>query len=158
MSIQGCQRYPAVSDAFPYGCKQLPRVFHGIVKRNEFHSQYPVFDGIEGIGRYSKFAQGYCNTVEYRQIPSNTAKYYIGTRLKDLHMHFQDLQKPLANSFLAFCGVNSKIAEDCGTEIAESLTSPPNPGSAIIGSDTTRAKHSNSQISWSGSPAKMSVM
>ena len=45
LSIQGCQRYVssgAVSDAFPYGCQQLPRV-------NEFYSQYPGFEGFAGI-------------------------------------------------------------------------------------------------------------
>ena len=75
LSIQGCQRYPAGSDAFPYGCQQLPRVFHGIVNRNEFYSQYPVFDGIgvfAGIQNLIRVlhvvVRGYCNTVEYRQI------------------------------------------------------------------------------------------
>ena len=31
--------YPAMSDAFPYGYQQLPRVFHGIVNRNEFYDR-----------------------------------------------------------------------------------------------------------------------
>ena len=59
-------------------CRGSPRVFHGILNRNEFYSQYPVFDGIESICRYSKFdecfhvvVRGCCkllNTVKYRQI------------------------------------------------------------------------------------------
>ena len=51
-----------------------------IANNSEFYSQYPVFDGIEGIWRYSKFdpsvsiwlREGHCSTVEYRQISPNT--------------------------------------------------------------------------------------
>ena len=50
-----------------------------IANNSEFYSQYPVFDGIEGICRYSKFdpsvsiwlREGIAvplNTVKYRQI------------------------------------------------------------------------------------------
>ena len=91
LSIQGCQRYPAVSDVFPYGCQQLPRVFHGIVNRNEFYSQYPVFDGIEGICQYSKFDLSVSIWLcEGIAIPLNTVKYYMGTRLNWLYMACTD--------------------------------------------------------------------
>ena len=86
LSIQGCQRYPAVSDVFPYACQQfqgLPRVFHGIVNRNQLYSQYPVFDGIEGIFRYSKFDLSVSIWLcEGIAIPLNTAKYYMATSLQ----------------------------------------------------------------------------
>ena len=73
MSIQGCQRYPAVSDALPYGL----RVFHGIANRNEFYSQYPVFDGVEGICRYSKFDLSVSIWLrEGIAIPLNPVKYH----------------------------------------------------------------------------------
>ena len=61
------------------GCQGLQRIFYRIVDINEFYSQYPVFDGIEGIFWYSKFDLGVSiwlcegiaiplNTVKYRQI------------------------------------------------------------------------------------------
>ena len=60
------------------------KVFHGIVNRNELYSQYPVFDGIEVICRYSK--SDLSVSIWLRKgiaIPLNTAKYYTGTRLKN---------------------------------------------------------------------------
>ena len=63
-------------------CRGSPRVFHGIVNRNEFYSQYPVFDGIEGICRYSKFDMSVSIWLrEGIAIPLNTVKYYVGTSL-----------------------------------------------------------------------------
>ena len=63
-------------------CRGSPRVFHGIVNRNEFFLQYPVFDGIEGICRHSKFDLSVSIWLrEGIAIPLNTAKYYMGTRL-----------------------------------------------------------------------------
>ena len=63
-------------------CRGSPRVFHGIVNRNELYSQYPVFDGIEGICRYSKFDPSVSIWLhEGIAIPSNTAKYYMATSL-----------------------------------------------------------------------------
>ena len=64
-------------------CRGSPRVFHGILNRKEFYSQYPVFDGTGGISRYSKFDlsvsiwlhEGIAiplNTIKYHQILPNT--------------------------------------------------------------------------------------
>ena len=60
-------------------CRGSPRVSHGIVNRNEFYSQYPVFDGIENIWRYSKLKFDPSVSIWlregiaiYRWIPSNT--------------------------------------------------------------------------------------
>ena len=86
LSIQGCQRYPAVSDVshmVANSCWGSPRVFHGILNRNKFYSQYPVFDSIEGTWRYSKFDPSVSIWLhEGIAIPLNTVKYYMGTRLK----------------------------------------------------------------------------
>ena len=53
------------------------------MNRNEFYSPYPVFDGIEGIGRSSKLDPSVSIwSREGIAIPLNTAKYYMGTSLK----------------------------------------------------------------------------
>ena len=63
-------------------CRGSPRVFHGIVNRNELYSQYPVFDGIKGICRYSKFVPSVSVWLhEGIAILLNTVKYYMGPRL-----------------------------------------------------------------------------
>ena len=56
-------------------CRGSPRVSHGIVNRNEFYSQYPVFDGIEGICRYSKFDLSVSMLHKGIAILLNTVKY-----------------------------------------------------------------------------------
>ena len=84
LSIQGCKRYPAVSDVshmVANRCRRSSRVFHGIVNRNEFYSQYPVFDGIEGICRYSKFDLSVSIWLRGGiAIQLNTVKYHHGNQ------------------------------------------------------------------------------
>ena len=76
-------------------CRGSPRVFHSIVDRNEFYSLYPVFDGIEGIWRYSKFDPSVFTWLhEDIAIQLNTVKYYVGTRLKDILNSLKDFIPP----------------------------------------------------------------
>ena len=85
----GCKWYPAVSNVFPYVCQELRWVFIGIVNRNDFYSQYPVYDGIwwvvtvfHGIRKSIRvFPCGFPWVLQDSQIPSNTIRYYMETSL-----------------------------------------------------------------------------
>ena len=51
----GCQgQNPAVSNVLSYSCQELRWLFIGIVNRNDLYSQYPEFDGSDGISWYSE--------------------------------------------------------------------------------------------------------
>ena len=71
--IQGCQRYPAVSDVFLYSCQQLPRVFDSIVYRNKFYCNTQflmVFAGIQNL----IWVFPHCCARVIIAIPLNTVK------------------------------------------------------------------------------------
>ena len=73
----GCKGFPAVSNVFRYGCQELRWVFICIVNRNDFYSQYPVFDGSDGISWYSQIYQSVSIWFPMGiAIPLNTVKYH----------------------------------------------------------------------------------
>ena len=74
---KGIQRYLMCSHMVANSCGGSPRVFHGILNRNEFYLQYPEFHGTEGICRYSKFDLNV--SIWLRKgiaLPLNTIKYH----------------------------------------------------------------------------------
>ena len=81
---KGIQQYLMRSHVVANSCWGSPRIFHGIVNRNKFYSQYPVFDGIEGIYRYSKFHLSVSIWLhDGIAIPSNNRQIlYMGTSLE----------------------------------------------------------------------------
>ena len=76
---KGIQRYLMRSHMVANSCRGLLRVFHGIVKRNEFYirnTQYLTVWGYLMVFKiwskcFHMVARGYCNTIEYCQILYN---------------------------------------------------------------------------------------